>query len=112
MAAERLIRARPLAHAALFVIVYALAFGAVGEWLFWDEFGVRFNFIAVDYLVYTTEVIGNIRESYPMPAIYGGLGLAALFLYGAVAWTGVVGRWLEGAAESPRRWGARFGPGE
>lgn len=95
---------RPLAHGALLAIVYALAFGSVAEWVFWDEFGVRFNFIAVDYLVYTTEVIGNIRESYPMPAIYGGLGVAALLIYGAVAWTGVVGRWLDGAVESTRHW--------
>ena len=26
---------------------------AVSEWFFWSEFGVRYNFIAVDYLVYT-----------------------------------------------------------
>ena len=35
----------------------------VAEWLFWDEFGGRFNFIAVDYLLYTHEVLGNIWES-------------------------------------------------
>ena len=65
--------------------MFALLFGAVAEWTFWDEFGVRFNFIAVDYLVYTTEVLGNIRESYPMPLIVGrivrrlsGTDLAAL----------------------------------
>ncbi len=57
--------------------LYGLLFGAVAEWFFWDEFGVRFNFIAVDYLVYTTEVIGNIRESYPMPVIFGLVGLAS-----------------------------------
>lgn len=43
-----------------------LLFNAVGEYLFWDEFGVRYNFIAVDYLIYTNEVIGNIIESYPI----------------------------------------------
>ena len=37
---------------------------SAGEYFFWDEFGVRYNFIAVDYLVYTNEVIGNIMESY------------------------------------------------
>jgi phosphoglycerol transferase MdoB-like AlkP superfamily enzyme len=45
---------------------FALCFTAVAEWLFWDEFLSRFNFIAVDYLVYTHEVIGNIWESYPI----------------------------------------------
>ncbi|KRF02222.1 sulfatase [Frateuria sp. Soil773] len=47
-------------------MLYGLLFVAASEFVFWDEFGVRFNFIAVDYLVYTTEVIGNIRESYPI----------------------------------------------
>ena len=45
----------------------------MAEWTFWEEFQTRFNFIAVDYLVYTTEVIGNIRESYPVAAILAGL---------------------------------------
>ena len=35
-------------------------FEEVAELLFWDEFTSRFNFVAVDYLVYTNEVIGNI----------------------------------------------------
>jgi phosphoglycerol transferase MdoB-like AlkP superfamily enzyme len=48
------------------VFVYVLLFGAVGEHLFWTEFTARYNFIAVDYLVYTQEVIGNIVESYPI----------------------------------------------
>lgn len=48
------------AYLTLFTVV------AVGEFVFWNEFGSRFDFIAVDYLVYTHEVIGNIRESYPI----------------------------------------------
>jgi len=48
------------------VLIYGLLFVAASELVFWNEFSVRFNFIAVDYLVYTTEVIGNIRESYPV----------------------------------------------
>ncbi len=48
------------------LLVYGLLFVAASELVFWNEFSVRFNFIAVDYLVYTTEVIGNIRESYPV----------------------------------------------
>lgn len=49
-----------------FIIIFLLLFGAAAEWFFWDEFSGRFNFIAVDYLVYTTEVIGNITQSYPI----------------------------------------------
>ncbi|MGE5160859.1 MAG: LTA synthase family protein [Betaproteobacteria bacterium] len=54
----------------------ALTFTSLSEFVFWNEFTSRFNFIAVDYLIYTREVIGNIRESYPMTLIL--LGLAAL----------------------------------
>lgn len=64
----------------LFAVIYNILFGVVSEWFFWEEFGKRFNFIAVDYLVYTTEVIRNIQESYPMPAILGGLFILTLLV--------------------------------
>ena len=67
-------RLRKALRLPLFAIyLFALLFVGVSEGLFWDEFSTRFNFIAVDYLVYTTEVIGNIRESYPVGTIIGGL---------------------------------------
>ncbi|HET8701024.1 MAG TPA: hypothetical protein VFL97_05090, partial [Nitrococcus sp.] len=60
--------------------VYALLFVAAAEWIFWGEFGTRFNFIAVDYLIYTTEVIGNIRQSYPIGPWLSMLALAAVLI--------------------------------
>ena len=60
----------------LFIAV--LFFDVCAEYFFFDEFGTRFNFIAVDYLVYTHEVIGNIRESYPLKPIFAGIAAAAL----------------------------------
>jgi phosphoglycerol transferase MdoB-like AlkP superfamily enzyme len=51
------------------IFVYVMLFTFCAEILFWREFEARFNFIAVDYLVYTREVIGNIRESYPITLI-------------------------------------------
>ncbi|MCB1279399.1 alkaline phosphatase family protein [Prosthecobacter sp.] len=69
----------------------ALIFIGVAEWFFWDEFQVRFNFIAVDYLIFTQEVIDNIQQSYPMPLIFTGLGLAGA----GVAW----GAWRLGAVQ-------------
>jgi len=60
----------------LWFAVLLMLFAAASEITFWIEFSTRFNFIAVDYLIYTQEVIGNIRQSYPIPAIV--LGLAAL----------------------------------
>ena len=76
----RLRHAGVLAVAAL--VVYALGFGVLAEGFFWDEFGVRFNFIAVDYLVYTREVVGNIRESFPVGTL---LSLLAAFTL-ALVW--------------------------
>ncbi len=57
-----------------------IVFTGVSEFVFWNEFNSRFNFIAVDYLIYTHEVLGNIRESYPLVPILTGLGVAALVL--------------------------------
>lgn len=65
----------------LWLAVALLLFGAVAEVVFWDEFSTRFNFIAVDYLLYTQEVIGNIVESYPVGALVGGIvSLSALLV--------------------------------
>ena len=94
--------ARGLMHALWMVALYAMLFGAVAEWLFWDEFGARFNFIAVDYLVYTTEVLANIRESYPLPEILAALIGATLLLYALWLRTGWMQRWLAHAAEGGR----------
>ncbi len=70
-----------------FLFAYIWLFTAISEFFFWDEFGTRFNFIAVDYLVYTTEVIGNIRESYPLGPLLGGIALtAALATLAAHRW--------------------------
>jgi phosphoglycerol transferase MdoB-like AlkP superfamily enzyme len=94
--------ARVCAHGFFLVTIAALLFSGVSEWLFWDEFSTRFNFIAIDYLVYTTEVVANIRESYPMPAIFAGLALASTGLYALLARTGLIDDWL-GSAPTPAR---------
>ena len=76
---------RALALAAFAASLFLLLLTAVGEWLFWNEFGARFNFIAVDYLLYTHEVIGNIRESYPVGRILGAIALASALATALVA---------------------------
>ena len=63
------------------ILLFVILFVAVAEWTFWEEFQTRFNFIAVDYLVYTNEVIGNIRESYPIGWILFGLTAVALLAF-------------------------------
>lgn len=62
----------------LFLFVLLIIQNAVSEFFFWNEFGVRFNFIAVDYLVYTNTVIGNIMESYPVVPLFTGVGILAI----------------------------------
>jgi len=68
-------------HGIFFTILFILLFDAVAEYIFFDEFETRFNFIAVDYLVYTREVVGNIRESYPLNKILLGIAAAAAALH-------------------------------
>lgn len=64
------------------IVLIIFFFSIMSEFPFWDEFGVRFNFIAVDYLIYTYEVVSNINQSYPLPLIIGVLlGLVALTFY-------------------------------
>lgn len=75
---------RMLTYGLCYALVYGLLFVLAAEWVFWGEFGARFNFIAVDYLVYSDEVLGNIRESYPVGWLLGGLGLLAAALLWAL----------------------------
>ena len=56
---------------------YLLGFIVVAEWVFWDEFGARFNFISVDYLIYRREVTENLWESYPVVWLFASIGLLA-----------------------------------
>ncbi len=72
-----------------------LVFVSVSEFVFWNEFASRFNFIAVDYLLYTREVIGNIRESYALAPLFGGIGVVTLGL------TWALSRRLRQAAVAP-----------
>ena len=64
----------------LFIYTFAIVMNAVSEYFFWNEFGIRYNFIAVDYLIYTTEVIGNIMESYPVVPLFSGVFVVVLAL--------------------------------
>lgn len=60
--------------------VFLMIVNVISECVFWNEFGVRYNFIAVDYLVYTNEVIGNIMESYPIVPMFLGVFLVAVLI--------------------------------
>ena len=53
------------------VLASGFVFGAVMEWFFFEEFNARYNNIAVDYLLFPSEVAGGIWESYNVPLWLG-----------------------------------------
>ncbi|KQX00665.1 LTA synthase family protein [Flavobacterium sp. Root420] len=59
----------------IFLYVLLILQNGLSEYFFWNEFGVKYNFIAVNYLIYTNEVIGNIMQSYPVIPIFSALFL-------------------------------------
>ena len=62
--------------------IIGLVFESFSEAVFWNEFASRFNFIAVDYLLFTREVIGNIQQSYPLPLLLSAVGVVS----GVILW--------------------------
>jgi phosphoglycerol transferase MdoB-like AlkP superfamily enzyme len=65
------------------VFAALVGFGAFVEYFYFEEFDARFNNIAVDYLLFPHEVVGNVFESYNVPLFAGlaaAFGLAAAWL--------------------------------
>jgi arylsulfatase A-like enzyme len=57
----------------------SMLFISSAEYFFFEEFDARFNLVAVDYLLYPTEVIGDIRAEYPLGAVIAvSLAISAL----------------------------------
>jgi phosphoglycerol transferase MdoB-like AlkP superfamily enzyme len=85
----------------VYILVFLMLFGAVAECLFWDEFGARLNFIAVDYLIYTHEVFDNITESYPVTFLMSVIALLSFALQ-VIFWkTGLPRFWFSRSSEKP-----------
>lgn len=68
-------------YAFYFITTLILTFSFFAEFTFWEEFQNRFNFIAVDYLIYTYEVVQNINQSYPIPLLLLIIFLLVFFQY-------------------------------
>jgi phosphoglycerol transferase MdoB-like AlkP superfamily enzyme len=85
---ERLLKNRwwrRLSTTTFFLVIYGILFVTLAEGFFWAEFQARFNFIAVDYLIYTNEVVANIVESYPLFTLLSLMGtLAGMLTYAHV----------------------------
>jgi phosphoglycerol transferase MdoB-like AlkP superfamily enzyme len=80
---DKVLRWKPsryLALAGYFAAVFLVLFDTVADWLFWEEFGSQFNFLVVDYLLYTREMIGNAMESYPVKTIMGIILLVTIIV--------------------------------
>jgi phosphoglycerol transferase MdoB-like AlkP superfamily enzyme len=63
---------------ALALALFGTLFVAAAELFFFEEFRSRFNFVAVDYLLYPSEVADNIWQSYPTGWIVTGLAAVTL----------------------------------
>jgi len=70
----------PLRLGLFFLAAFLLLFLSLAEITFWEEFSTRFNFIAVDYLIYTHEVISNLYESYPVGLLLSGVAVFSVLL--------------------------------
>ena len=53
------------------LFLFISIFSFLAEIPFWQEYQRRYNFIAVDYLLYTYEVIENIHQTFPIPLLIG-----------------------------------------
>jgi phosphoglycerol transferase MdoB-like AlkP superfamily enzyme len=66
------------------VASFALLYLMAVEYYFFEEFDARFNLVAFDYLAYPTEVIGDIRDAYPVTTYVIVCGVTALAITYAV----------------------------
>ncbi|MFO1409577.1 MAG: LTA synthase family protein [Steroidobacteraceae bacterium] len=95
---------RWLLRLGLFTWTFGLLFVSVAEYFFFDEFDARFNLVSVDYLMYPTEVAGDISSEYPVGWVFVGCALFAALSSALLA------RHLVHSAEHPARFHQRSRP--
>lgn len=71
---------RAIVYLGFAVASFGLLYLIAAEYFFFDEFNSRFNYTAVEYLIYPTEVIGNIRDSYPVDTVLSLCALGGLLI--------------------------------
>jgi phosphoglycerol transferase MdoB-like AlkP superfamily enzyme len=68
--------------AATFLCLFGWLFVAACEYFFFEEFNARFNLVSVNYLMYPTEVAGDIWSEYPVVKLL----LVCALLAGLATW--------------------------
>jgi phosphoglycerol transferase MdoB-like AlkP superfamily enzyme len=86
---------KPFLYIFLFTTIYVLVFDSVAEYFFFEEFGTRFNFIALDYLIYTRELIHNAKESYPLFPLLIGMAILSFL------WVLLMRKWIDRFLKAP-----------
>lgn len=81
---------------AFFIFAFSTLCEEAASQIFWEEFASSFNFIVVDYIIFTHQVLSNLEHAYPVIKILLGI-LAA-----AVVFTLLAYRWLFTAIEAPK----------
>lgn len=76
-----LTKKKRLISCAVFAFDFTILFIAVSQFLFWHEFHTNFNFIAVDYLIYTHELLGNIVQSFNVPLLIALIAIVAAIIF-------------------------------
>ena len=74
-------RRERLINVSVFFFDFITVLVAVTLFLFFREFGTNFNFIAVDYLIYSHELLGNIWQSFNIPLIFIAIFLVTVAIY-------------------------------
>lgn len=80
---------------------FGILYLGVVELFFFDEFSSRFNYVAVDYLIYPHEVFVNIWDSYPVPQFLVGTFVLAVAAFWALR------RRIRKSLDEPTRWRKR-----
>jgi|TARA_B100002003_G_scaffold202651_1_gene194918 phosphoglycerol transferase MdoB-like AlkP superfamily enzyme len=97
--------ARIIGHGVVIGFLFIMIFAFVAEVFFWNEYSERFNGIAVYYLLFPREVIGNLEESFNLSYYLPLVSIAAL----AIWWPNraMLGDFLQRPTEHPG-WAWRF----
>ncbi len=100
---------RALIWSGFAITLFGLMYLGAVEYFFFDEFDSRFNFVAVEYLIYPHEVFVNIWQSYPVAQVLIATGLATVLVLWRARST--LGRGLNVVEPFPGRlpWGIAAG---